>query len=95
MQIVARRWRATGREADRLAYVTAKRKAQQVMRLAYNHLWEEELDKLDEVDTYKNGKGYYEAVKQTYGYSYMNGGKGETGLPTQLLLKVKSSDGIV
>ncbi len=62
------------------------------MRLAYNHFWEEDLDKLDEADTYKDGKGYYEAVKQTYGYSYMNGGKGERGLPTQLLLKVKSPD---
>jgi hypothetical protein len=50
-----RHWRATGRKADRLAYITAKRKAQQVMRLAYNHFWEEELDKLDEADTYKNG----------------------------------------
>jgi hypothetical protein len=57
-----RRWRATGREADRLAYVTAKRKAQQVMRLACNHFWEEKLDKLDEADVYKNGKGYYEAI---------------------------------
>ncbi len=62
-----RRWRATGREADRLAYVTAKRKAQQVICL--QSFWEEELDKLDEADTYKNGKGYYEAVKQTFGYS--------------------------
>jgi hypothetical protein len=48
------------------------------------------MDKLDEANMHKNGKGYYEAAKQTYGYSYMNAGKRETGLPSQLLLKVKS-----